>query len=408
MKVLGIIAEYNPFHNGHKYQIKKAKECSGADYVIVIMSGPFVQRGEPALLSKYQRAKAALSECVDLIIELPVCYATSSANYFALGAVSLLQHLGVVTHLSFGVETHNIDLFYKLAHFLEYESDEYKQILRKKLKEGFSFPKARRNTVSILLGEEFGLLLDTPNNILALEYILALTRLQSKIIPVPIARINNGYHQKELSSTISSATAIRTAVLEHHDASLYEALPPDMKQIFHENYRKTFPVTLNDFSVFSHYRKITDSQPMSIYFDGTEELERRFQKCYSPTLSLEELIHRMKHKSYTNTRIQRFLIHFLLEITKNEMELFLKHDITYYGKILGFRTTSSSLLSKINESSKIPVFYRPVDEGKLSDLGKRMYAIDKKSQELYQLIVMQKFHTPEFSEKTIILTSETE
>lgn len=408
MKVLGIIAEYNPFHNGHKYQIQKAKECSGADYVIVIMSGPFVQRGEPALLSKYERAKAALSECVDLIIELPVCYATSSANYFALGAVSLLQHLGVVTHLSFGVETHNIDLFYKLAHFLENESDEYKQILRKNLKEGLSFPKARRNTVSILLGEEFGLLLDTPNNILALEYILALTRLQSKIIPVPIARINNGYHQKELSSTISSATAIRTAVLEHHDASFYEALPPDMKQIFHENYGKTFPITLNDFSVFSHYRKITSSHPMSFYFDGTEELERRFQKCYSPTLNLEELIHRMNHKSYTNTRIQRFLIHFLLEITKNEMDLFLQHDITYYGKILGFRTTSSSLLSKINDASKIPVFYRPVDEGKLSDLGKRMYAIDKKSQELYQLIVMQKFHTPEFSQKTIILTPETE
>ena len=147
---------------------------------------------------------------------------------------------------------------------------------------------------------------------------------------------------------------------------------------------------------------------MSFYFDGTEELEHRFQKCYSPTLNLEELIHRMKHKSYTNTRIQRFLIHFLLEITKNEMDLFLQHDITYYGKILGFRTTSSSLLSKINDASKIPVFYRPVDEGKLSDLGKRMYAIDKKSQELYQLIVMQKFHTPEFSQKTIILTPETE
>lgn len=408
MKVLGIIAEYNPFHNGHKYQIQKAKECTGADYVIVIMSGPFVQRGEPALLSKYQRAKAALSEGADLIIELPVCYATASANYFALGAVNLLHQLNVVSHLSFGVETHDLDLFYKLAQFLEHECDDYKRILRQNLKEGLPFPKARRNAVSILLGEEFGLLLDTPNNILALEYILALNKLQSKIIPVPITRINNQYHQKELSSYISSATAIRSAVLEHHSDSFYEALPPAMKEIFHEYYGKTFPIALNDFSTFFHYQKITNPHPMSTYFDGTKELEHRFRKLYSPTFTLEELIIPLKHKGYTNTRIQRFLLHFLLEITNEQMQLFLKKDITYYGKILGFRTDASILLKEISKNSSIPVFYRPIDGQKLSDLGKKMYQIDQNSEELYQLMVLQKFQTEIPKEKTIILTAQTE
>ena len=408
MKVLGIIAEYNPFHNGHKYQIQKAKEDTGADYVIVIMSGPFVQRGEPALLSKYQRAKAALSEGADLIIELPVCYATASANYFALGAVSLLHQLGVVTHLSFGVETQHLDLFYKLAHFLEKESNDYQQILKQNLKEGLPFPKARRNAVSVLLGEEFGLLLDTPNNILALEYILALNKLQSSILPYPIARINNQYHQKELSSTISSATAIRTAVLEHSDDSLYEALPPAMKTIFRENYGKTFPVTLNDFSTFFHYQNITNPYPMSTYFDATKELEQRFQKLYSPCFTLHELIQNMNHKGYTNTRIQRFLLHFMLEITTEKMQLFLKNQITYYGKILGFRTESSSLIKEIKEKSCIPVFYRPVDKKELSDIGKQMYAIDKTSEELYRLVVSQKFHSPVLKEKTIILSPKAE
>ena len=183
MKVLGIIAEYNPFHNGHHYQIKKAKEYTGADYTVVIMSGPFVQRGEPALLSKYERAKAALSEGVDLIIELPVCYATASANYFALGAVSLLHQLGIITHLSFGVETNNLDEFHHLVHFLESETHEYKSELRQSLKTGTSYPKARRDAVSKLLGEEYGQILDTPNNILALEYLLSLKQLNSPIIP---------------------------------------------------------------------------------------------------------------------------------------------------------------------------------------------------------------------------------
>lgn len=406
MKVIGIIAEYNPFHNGHKYQIQKAKECTGADYVVVIMSGPFVQRGEPALLSKYLRAKAALSENADLILELPVCYATASANYFALGAVSLLQKLGIITHLCFGVETNNLDLFYKLAHFLEQESTDYKQYLKQQLKEGLSFPKARRNTVSHLLGEEFGALLDTPNNILAIEYILALNKLQSNITPVPITRINNQYHQKKLSSTISSATAIRAAVLEQRIDSSYESLPPSMQTIFEENYNKTFPVDLNDLSTFFHYQKICNPYPMHEYFDATKELEQRFHKIYSPSMNIRELLCLIKHKNFTTTRIQRVLIHFMLEITQDTIKCFLEHGITYYGKVLGFRTDSSLLLAEIKKHSTIPVFYRPVDEELLSGFGKMMYEIDKKSQSLYQFLVSQKYQTPITTEKTIILTKK--
>ena len=147
---------------------------------------------------------------------------------------------------------------------------------------------------------------------------------------------------------------------------------------------------------------------MSTYFDGTKELEHRFRKLYSPTFTLEELIIPLKHKGYTNTRIQRFLLHFLLEITNEQMQLFLKKDITYYGKILGFRTDASILLKEISKNSSIPVFYRPIDGQKLSDLGKKMYQIDQNSEELYQLMVLQKFQTEIPKEKTIILTAQTE
>ena len=370
------------------------------------MSGPFVQRGEPAFLSKYQRAKAALTEGVDLLLELPVCYATASANYFALGAVSLLHNLGVVTHLSFGVETQDLELFYALVHFLKNEGVEYKEQLKQGLKQGLSFPKARRMAVSKLLGEEYGVLLDTPNNILALEYLLALNQLKSNILPVPIKRITNQYHQKELTKTISSATAIRNAAINQLDEPLFHALPSAMKETFIENYHKNFPVDLNDFSTCFHYQNVMSPYTINDIFDGSLDFEHRFMKRYSPSLSLTELTDVLSYKGYTTTRIQRILLHFLLGIQKSQMKLFLENNIVYYGKILGFRTSASPLLKEIKNHASIPVFYRPIEEEGLSDIGTQMYQMDKKSEELYRLVVSQKFHTPLLKEKTIILPTE--
>ena len=208
MKTVGIIAEYNPFHNGHAYQIQKAKEAAGADFAVIVMSPDFVQRGEPALVDKYSRAKMALASGADLVIELPVCYACGSAEYFAEGGISLLRQLGCVDALSFGCETDDPALFCKLADILLQEPDEYRQKLRKYQKQGMTFPKARETALLDYLSQNrkvrtsiskdsscaelpvsnVSALLSSPNNILGLEYAKALKKQNSSISILPIRR----------------------------------------------------------------------------------------------------------------------------------------------------------------------------------------------------------------------------
>ena len=188
MKTVGIIAEYNPFHNGHKYQIEKAKELTGADYCIVVMSGNFVQRGTPAFMDKYLRAKAALTCGADLVIELPVHYAAASAEYFASGAVAILDRLGVIDYLCFGSECGNIEILSDIADVLISESDEFKNVLKQRLKEGVAYPKARNDAICAAAPHltEYLDVLNYPNNILGLEYIKALKKRKSNIAPCTI------------------------------------------------------------------------------------------------------------------------------------------------------------------------------------------------------------------------------
>lgn len=225
MKTVGIIAEYNPFHTGHEYHLRKAKERSGADYAIVVMSPDFVQRGEPALLDKYTRTRMALACGADLVLELPVCYAAGSAEYFAEGAVALLDRLGVVDTLCFGAENNDIRLFHLTARILASEPQEYRLMLQENLKKGMSFPQARSEALagylcneaktSAEVSHELKHFLETPNNILGIEYCKALQKNMSQIVPLPITRTGSDYNSRSLEGVYCSASAIREAVKEH-------------------------------------------------------------------------------------------------------------------------------------------------------------------------------------------------
>ena len=214
MKTVGLITEYNPFHNGHLYHIEKAKELTGADRVIVIMSGDYVQRGTPAVLSKHSRAHMALLNGASVVLELPVCYSCASAEFFAKGAVSVLDGLGCIDALCFGSECGNLEHLTSIAHLLSAEPETYRHHLQSSLKNGMSFPAARCHALEKMTGDAYASqILSDPNNILGIEYLKALKELNSPIVPFTLKREFSGYHDTELHDCSSSASAIRKVLM---------------------------------------------------------------------------------------------------------------------------------------------------------------------------------------------------
>ena len=260
MKITGIIAEYNPFHNGHLYQIRKAKEITGADYIIVVMSGNHMQRGTPALIDKYSRAKMALSGGADMVIELPTCYATASAEYFAMGAISILNQLGCVDSVCFGSESGDITMLSKIAHALVDESEDFVQSLKTKLKNGDTYPVARNAALAETINgfTTFDTILGFPNNILGIEYIKAIIRQNSSIKPYTNTRIGSDYHSYKLAENFSSAISIRQSLSLQDNLDMIQSQIPALAfDIMKEDFHKTFPVYASDFSSMIKFKLLT-------------------------------------------------------------------------------------------------------------------------------------------------------
>ncbi len=359
MKVAGVIVEYNPFHNGHRYHLEETRRITGADFVIAIMSGNFTQRGIPACFDKYTRTECALLEGVDLVLELPFCYATGSAEFFAEGAVSILHRLGCVDTLCFGTDAvADASLFMETAAFLCEEPEEYKLRLKEQLKQGLSFPAARFAAARGLLGDEACALLSSPNALLGLEYCKALYRLKSSIVPVPISRIGAGYHDtKTDASGFSSATALRTLLLEdtsQNRAVFFSSLPASLHPLFSK--KPLQPVFAEDFYPLLDYRLLTMGAELSAIWDISPELFARLKTRTAPC-SYEERLRQIKVKQYTRTRLERCFLHILLGITKDDMALFRPSagQCTGYARILGFRLPASPLLKTLKETAGLPV-----------------------------------------------------
>lgn len=369
MNVNGIIAEYNPFHNGHKYHLEESRRQTGADYTVIAMSGNFMQRGAPALLDKYKRAEMALRNGADLILELPTCYAASSAEYFSMGAVSLLDKLGVVTHLCFGSECGNIDILDRLACILLDEPEEYVKLLRLNLRQGISYPNARTwaliQYAPSLSAEKD--VLSSPNNILGIEYLKALHRRGSRITPHTTMRIGADYHDKRLGENQCSAMAIRQAVFSRQDFDFLEnQMPESAYSIMTEHLRTVLPMHINDFSSALHYKLLTESETgYDRYLDVTSDLSDRIRNNLYFFSGFRSFCDLLKSKDITYTRISRCLLHILLNITKNFMEDCREMDYIPYARVLGFRRTASPLLSAIKESASIPLVTKLADAEKI-------------------------------------------
>lgn len=390
MKIVGLITEYNPFHNGHKYHIEEALRVTGSNAALVIMSGDFVQRGAPALLPKHLRAEMALKSGASVVIELPVAFATGSAEYFAWGAVSLLDALGCISSLCFGSECGDLARLTKIAQILADEPSEYKKMLQSYLKTGLSFPLARQRALAdYTADDQLSQILTSPNNTLGIEYIKALLKRGSKMQPYTITRIQSDYHDKDLQTSYSSATAIRNVFSkeEHPFEQLASQIPAEALPILEKNYGIRFPINANDFSLLLRYKLLTETKEHLLsYADMTEELANRIMNQRNQLISWNGFCESLKTKELTYSRISRVLLHILLGITEKQMEEFKACPVSY-ARLLGFSARGREVLTALKESSSIPLISK-LPKNVNSDLASDLFASD-----LYESVVTDKFGT---------------
>ena len=404
MTIAAIIAEYNPFHNGHEYMIQKVKEETGADYVIAVMSGDFTQRGIPGIADKHTRAKMAVSCGADAVFELPVRFATASAEQFATGAVALFSALSCVDYLCFGSEYGKLSDFTKASDLLLNEPEDFKRAIQKNLREGLSYPKAFALAVkeSGAAPDIVPELLEKPNNLLGLEYLKAIKKLASSIKPHTITRTGTGYHDEhsafseESGTLIASAGAIRTA-LSKEVGSISAAqplLPAESYRIFAESYGVTAPVLLNDFSLLLSTRIAAETkESLAAFLDVPKELADRIYRFRDEFMPFTELIEAIKHKQYTYARINRALVHILLGL-KETSNSDTATSLVPYARLLAMKKSASPLMKEIKEHSGIPVITKPAEARKvLDEAALAMFMEDVSAADLYNRIVSSKFGT---------------
>lgn len=365
MKASGIVVEYNPLHNGHIYHLNNTRKITGCDGIVAVMSGNFVQRGEPAFLNKWARTNMALKAGVDLVLELPVIYSISSAEGFAFGAVSTLESLGLIDCICFGSESGDLELLYNISSILYSEPKEYKDFLQGYLKLGLSFPLSREKALidyykylncSNELLNSINEAMKNSNNILALEYIKSLMLLSSKIKPYTITRAGNNYNDTKITGTLSSASSIRK---NFNNPEIDQALPSFSKNIISQEmeYRRC-PVTINDFSdVIIHRLRGMDLDEIAQLLDVNEGLENRIKRASEDSGNIDKLLESTVSRRYPASRIKRILIYSLLGI-KKDVKNMLKAPVKYI-RVLGFNKKGKELLKNIKKTSVLPIITNP-------------------------------------------------
>lgn len=350
-KILGIVSEYNPFHFGHLYQLQESKKIVNPDYIVAVMSGNFVERGNVAIIDKWSRSEMALKNGIDLVIELPLLYSISSAENFALGAIKILDSLKMDTTLSFGSECGNLSTLEQIANVLYSEPKEYLSILNHKLSSGVSFPKAREHALLMYLNDirKFANVLDEPNNILGIEYLKAMQNQKSKLKAITIKRKGEQYNSFSLDPKFSSATAIRHGLLNNID--IKSCVPEVSYQILKEKKEKNqmiFGINTFEQAILYKLRCMT-LEDIAMLPDVTEGLENKIKKAVNSCNDLTTLISMIKSKRYTLTRINRILLYALLNITKKDMQS--SYKATPYIRVLGVNAKGKELLSKISKNN---------------------------------------------------------
>jgi len=407
MKVLGIIAEYNPFHNGHLYHLNQSKSLCHADYTICVMSGNFIQRGEPAIINKWARTEMALSSGMDLVLEIPCVYAMASAEFFAYGSVKILDSLGVIDYLCFGSEQGSLDELDLIAQTLHNEPEAFKSMLKHELNKGMSFPSARESALDSYwdyLGVyenklDVKKIIRSSNNILAVEYLKAIKKLRSTIKPIKIDRVINTYDAEQLTGSISSATSIRRHILGLAGSSCENELENVLPASTHSIVKREFehgrgPVYSQSFGkiLIAAVRRMTAGQLKALPY-VSEGLENRIKDAANTSGTLDEFIDKISTRRYPNTRIQRSLFSILSGMTGEELDTFNRHGGPQYARVLGFNKRGQHLLAKMNKTSSLPIITKAANfKNSCNPLLRRMLEIESASTDMYVL----GYSSPEF------------
>ncbi len=403
MKIVGLVVEYNPFHNGHLYHLNKSLEKTNATHSIAIMSGNFLQRGEPALFDKYTRALAAVKNGVDLVIELPTLFSCQSAETFAHGAIAVLNSLNCVDSICFGSEEGNIDILYTISKILVDECEEFKSYLKKYLDDGMLFPTARSfalfdyitkyNLINISQNQLFDIL-NSSNNILGIEYIKSILRLKSNISPYTISRIVASYNSEDIKSNICSATAIRKSLKENNDLSLIsDVVPKNTYKVLSDKIDNDFYPMFDDnyFSILSSII-MRDHHFLDKYYEVNEGIENKIYQNIFKSENIYDLHLSVKSKRYTLTKIKRTLNNILLGITKEDMLKVKDINSVPYIRVLAFNDKGREIIKSIKKSSNVNIInkFSNVSFSMNDDLFKTLIDYDIKASNMYNLLYYNK------------------
>lgn len=375
MKVIGLITEYNPFHFGHKHHLEYSRKNLDATHTIGIISGSFVQRGQPSMVDKWTKSQMAIDNGVDLVIELPFVYAVESAELFALGALKILDSLNLVDYISFGSEVGNIEVLDKIADIVIKEPKVFKDTLTAHLNKGLSFPASRSKAISKSYREYYHSddspienILKQSNNILGIEYLKAIKTLNSTIRPYTLKRLGQAYMDKDIKNNIASATGIRNASFKHGIDSIKKLLPQDSYIHLLNFYKKygTFNSLEKYYNVINYLLISKPKEYLKEIMDMEDGLENRIVRVNENTNSIYDLIEQVSTKRYPRTRIQRILIHLLLGLDKKTIdEIYAKPN--KYIRVLASNKKGLELLKYLKNNRDIHIISKYSDYKYLND-----------------------------------------
>lgn len=380
MKIAGIVAEYNPFHTGHAYQITQTKARLGEDCaVIAVMSGNWVQQADCAIADKWTRARLALMGGADLVLELPTVWAASTAESFARGAVGILNACGVVDALSFGSECADIEGLKRVAQCLD--SPEYEARVRELVNEGATFAVCRQRAVSMLLGEEPGALLSKPNNNLGIEYIRALSALGSGIKPMTILREGAEHNSIGQTAQFVCATQIRMELADGNWAAAQPYLPEGGRAVLEGSTVGLPGVERVSRAILARLRTMTAGDWAQLPDSGTAEgLTRRLERAGQSCTDLEDFFRQAKTKRYTHARLSRLVLWAFLGLTAADVP-----DQPPYIRVLGFNERGREVLRHMKEGAILPILTKPAHARELEETGRRLFELEGRCTDLYDL-----------------------
>ncbi|MGL4345772.1 MAG: nucleotidyltransferase [Cellulosilyticaceae bacterium] len=412
MKITGIVVEYNPFHNGHLFQIQKARALTQCDYLVVVMSGNFAQRGIPCITDKFTRTEMALRNGADMVLELPVPLATASAQRFCEGAISILHKTGFVDTLCFGSEIDDLPLMNAIAKLMDSEPNEVSQNIKHHLSLGTSYPKARAIAIANYLAQatdytphEITSILAHPNNILGIEYIKAIHKYKSAITPLTIKRVVSHYHDEQISSTIASATAIRKAFHQDNHTHIQMAMPDSAYDLL-RNQTQSLP-DLDALWQSLQYKFIfSDMEDLYTIWDIPKHLCHAIVNASKTCNSISEIIDTVTSKTYSRATVQRSILRILLGIKSEAMTPLAQIDWIPYIRVLGCRKEALCLLSELTKHASVPVITNARKSlGTLDPLSTTLLEQEFRATHLYALASSQhvtKIH--DFTKGLLVIT----